>query len=398
MVFCVMRNAFYSARAFIRRARPFLSRKSRKHVVFAERKTKLSEPLMPNAQARRGTRSAHGFMAMMVFIAATAGVIASTGEAEGQDRSPRLWSDSTGNFSVKAMLIRKTEDVVTLLTSDGREVTVPLSRLSDRDRRYLRGAEAGPAKKAPPTATGKAITQLLAAPPLPAGEVELIDLPDLLQVPVFIDQRELEQSGLAVDTPLDLKNGHESLQEQLDDSLESIDLAWCTTQTVLVITTKRGIYDFATAKFYRIPTPRGAFNGRGGGAAMFDSSSVIRKVEQVAPDSWEVMGGAGTISPLVIPVYIVRQTPPVHRQLTKEITCQPIPRRYGHPFDLQSVTVVAKNHTLEDVITSIATQLGVVVEFSRSVADIGIDPSGSRLDLDFKNVSGKDALDLVLSQ
>jgi hypothetical protein len=319
-------------------------------------------------------------------------------QAEAQERGQRTWRDATGKFSVKAKLLRKDKSTVTLLTDDGREVSVPLGRLSRQDRAYLRGGDEVTKKKATPAATSQAIDQALKGRPQPAGEVELADLRKLLQVPVFIDRRALERIGLTVDNPVDLTGGHDSFQEQLDAALDPLDLAWCATQTVLVITTKEGIHNHTAAKFYRIPTPKGAFNRGGGGTAMFDSTSVIRNVQQIAPDSWDVMGGAGTVYPLVVPVYLVRQTPPIHRQLAKALGRQPAPHQYGHPFDLQSVTVSAGNNTLEDVIKSVASQLGSDVEFSASLADIGVKPSGGRINVDLKNVSAKDALDLILSQ
>ena len=331
----------------------------------------------------------------MVAVALIGILFATATEVVAQGQAIRTWRDATGQFSIRARLIRKTEDAVTLLKSDGREVSVPLSRLSDRDRAHLNADEAGSAKKASPSATSKAIAQVLAGLSLPPAKIGLADLPKLLQIPVFIDKRELEEIGLAVDIPVNLKGGHGSFREQLDDALDPIDFAWCTTQTVLVITTGEGMEEFATTKFYRVPTPRGAVNR---GAPVFNTTGVVQNFQRVAPDSWEVMGGAGSITPLAVPVYSVRQTPSVHRQLTEEITCQPIPHQYGHPFDLQSVTLSVRQTSLENVVTSIAEQLGVSVEFASSLAEMGLDASGPRMSLELENVSGKDALDLVLSQ
>jgi hypothetical protein len=50
---------------------------------------------------------------------------------------PRTWTDSTGNFSVEAELVEVREGNVQLRKADGSTVTVPVTRLSDRDRRYL---------------------------------------------------------------------------------------------------------------------------------------------------------------------------------------------------------------------------------------------------------------------
>ncbi len=49
----------------------------------------------------------------------------------------RLWTDSTGKFTVKAALKSKTDSEVTLLTDDGRELTLPIAKLSADDQKLL---------------------------------------------------------------------------------------------------------------------------------------------------------------------------------------------------------------------------------------------------------------------
>jgi hypothetical protein len=50
----------------------------------------------------------------------------------------RTWTDSTGRFSVEAELAEIKQDSVVLKKASGSTVTVPLSRLSDADREYLK--------------------------------------------------------------------------------------------------------------------------------------------------------------------------------------------------------------------------------------------------------------------
>ncbi len=52
----------------------------------------------------------------------------------------RTWTDATGKFQVRAKLLRKSESSVTLLTEAGREVTLPLAKLSQADLEFLRGS------------------------------------------------------------------------------------------------------------------------------------------------------------------------------------------------------------------------------------------------------------------
>ena len=50
----------------------------------------------------------------------------------------RTWRDSTGKFSIKAILLRQSSGSVTLKTEGGREVTLAIDRLSQEDQKYLR--------------------------------------------------------------------------------------------------------------------------------------------------------------------------------------------------------------------------------------------------------------------
>jgi hypothetical protein len=56
----------------------------------------------------------------------------------GQANEPRLWKDASGKFQVRAMLIEQTATAVRLHTADGREISVPLQRLSQVDQDYLK--------------------------------------------------------------------------------------------------------------------------------------------------------------------------------------------------------------------------------------------------------------------
>lgn len=50
----------------------------------------------------------------------------------------RTFTDATGKFTVKARVVKLTETQVTLLTEQGKELTLPLSKLSDADQEFLR--------------------------------------------------------------------------------------------------------------------------------------------------------------------------------------------------------------------------------------------------------------------
>ena len=50
----------------------------------------------------------------------------------------RTWSDASGKFKVEAEFISSKDDKVVLRRADGKEITVPLSRLNDDDRKFVK--------------------------------------------------------------------------------------------------------------------------------------------------------------------------------------------------------------------------------------------------------------------
>ncbi|MBC8354388.1 MAG: hypothetical protein H8E66_20525 [Planctomycetes bacterium] len=49
----------------------------------------------------------------------------------------RIWTDSTGKFKVEAKLVSKSADAVSIVRKDGKELTIPLARLSAADRQFV---------------------------------------------------------------------------------------------------------------------------------------------------------------------------------------------------------------------------------------------------------------------
>ena len=49
----------------------------------------------------------------------------------------RIWTDSTGQFTVEAVFAGLASGVVRLKTSDGRTIQTPLERLSEKDQKYV---------------------------------------------------------------------------------------------------------------------------------------------------------------------------------------------------------------------------------------------------------------------
>ncbi|MEE2642870.1 MAG: PQQ-binding-like beta-propeller repeat protein [Planctomycetota bacterium] len=56
----------------------------------------------------------------------------------GPSDEVRLWKDSSGKFSIRAKLVENRNGVVLLEKENGEKINVPLNRLSDEDRKFLR--------------------------------------------------------------------------------------------------------------------------------------------------------------------------------------------------------------------------------------------------------------------
>lgn len=63
-----------------------------------------------------------------------------TPEERAAQEKPRTWSDASGKFKVEATFLRVEDGKVVLRRADGKEITVPVDRLSEPDREYLAAA------------------------------------------------------------------------------------------------------------------------------------------------------------------------------------------------------------------------------------------------------------------
>ncbi|RLS82218.1 MAG: hypothetical protein DWI05_03840, partial [Planctomycetota bacterium] len=70
-------------------------------------------------------------------------VLAAPGVADDTpDHELRLWKDASGSFQVRAKLIERTDEAVRLRKTDGKEISVPLAKLSQADQEYVDKATA----------------------------------------------------------------------------------------------------------------------------------------------------------------------------------------------------------------------------------------------------------------
>jgi hypothetical protein len=58
--------------------------------------------------------------------------------ADVPQHESRVWSDATGGFKVDAVFMEVDNEKVKLKRADGKEVSVPISRLSKIDQEYIK--------------------------------------------------------------------------------------------------------------------------------------------------------------------------------------------------------------------------------------------------------------------
>jgi hypothetical protein len=73
-----------------------------------------------------------------ILWAVVLAVLAAPGVADDTpDHELRLWKDASGSFQVRAKLIERTDGAVRLRKTDGKEISVPLAKLSQADQEYV---------------------------------------------------------------------------------------------------------------------------------------------------------------------------------------------------------------------------------------------------------------------
>jgi hypothetical protein len=89
------------------------------------------------------------------MLLATCLMLTSYPHANAQDAGTerRLWSDATGKFQIDAVMLDHTDKAVRLQKSDGRVITVPLAKLSQKDQEFL--ASLKPKQESNPFAGGE---------------------------------------------------------------------------------------------------------------------------------------------------------------------------------------------------------------------------------------------------
>ncbi len=333
----------------------------------------------------------------------------------------REWKDNTGKFKIEAELREVRGKEIVLVRSDGKQIVVPIARLSDDDQRYLRSiapATTNPATNRatssddPHTSANRGHAKakdsgrpvpLAAALKTPAPwqltEPTIQTLVDTIRsecrINVFLSFQELFCNRIAMDQPLPYRSSGKPLHAELDTAFESTGLGWYVHDDVLVITTIKPC-DHASVLIKPV-----LYRVLKGGNPQQLSQEIQR---QVAPESWEARMGNKIIAGLLPSSLIVIQQPLVHAELEKKFSgsIQAIhaPSRMGDQFKVldQRGSISCPLMTLEQVVQELSQQFQVPI-----VLDVAELRSGTRVtpsnpvSIQLENVRLATALQLMIS-
>jgi hypothetical protein len=147
----------------------------------------------------------------------------------------------------------------------------------------------------------------------PLSDVTLF-LSETVKVPILLDTRSLDDVGMPSDTPVTSHLSNQTLTIALSRFLHSLDLTWRISDEAIIITTQESNETQLETRIYPV---RDLIDGKAPeqiGTSFDDLVSVA--TSNVAPDTWDDVGGPGTIEILTRPeTLIVSQTPDVHEKL-----------------------------------------------------------------------------------
>lgn len=226
----------------------------------------------------------------------------------GEDpATARTWTDNTGKFTIEAELEELRDDRVVLKRTDGTRITVPLERLSTTDRRHLAsltpsqrdgtgtsrqpraGEHSAGQAKGPTRLSREAIIQALALPTNYSFDqtpisLAIQELASQHGVPVYLDLAELRDFAVSTDTPITASGSKERLDKALTDVVADSKLVWTISDDVLFVTTESYESSMLETRVYAVLQPVRNI------AALIDHLT-----RTVAPESWEHVGGYGSI-------------------------------------------------------------------------------------------------------
>lgn len=315
----------------------------------------------------------------------------------------RKWTDSTGAFSVEAELVKATARTVTLRKNDGATVSVPFDRLSQADRQFVKEHLAKLGTKQPSS------VENIAAALSAKSMAEFVDTPlsdvveflqDIHDIPIVLDRIALDDVGIGSDTPVTCAARDLSLEKLLDRILGELDLTWIVCNEVLMITTPEMCEsDYIEICVYKLKKP-------------IDGDMLIEDITtNITPDSWEEVGGPGSIAFAAPSVLAVSQTPQNQRKIRSHYKrlLDPIGPQQPRILDVPGIKIPKQNLLDRSTADFIETPLQDVAGFLKDLHDIDVRIDKKALDdiglgsdtpvtISVKGISFASMLTLMLGQ
>ncbi len=277
-----------------------------------------------------------------------------------------------------------------------------------------------------PSAAEKEIEEALNSP----TEVQFIETPltDLIatlkalhEIEIQIDRRALDDVGVPADTPITRDIKGTSLRSALRLMLRDMELTYVILDEVLLITTTEEADVRPLVRVYPVGDLLGR-QGESGGEPAACQSLIKAITTCVSPDTWENVGGAGsiaTIPPGKPSSLIVMQSQRVHEEVADFLgnLRRAVEAKAGgefHPVGGSPLTIrveKAINEALEspttmqfietpltDVLDYLSKEHAIEIQIDhRCLDDVGVS-SYTPVTIDVKGVSLRSALRLILHQ
>lgn len=145
-------------------------------------------------------------------------------------------------------------------------------------------------------------------------EVPLVEaiasIAQLHDLPIFLDRRALDNEGLSDEETVTLTLSKYKLCNALTLLLRELDLRYTVQGESLVITTGEAEEGELLDRIYWL---------EGTGFANGDYDSIMNSLQNITPDTWEILGGPSTMVPLVSkrPALLISTTYDVHENIAK---------------------------------------------------------------------------------
>jgi hypothetical protein len=172
-----------------------------------------------------------------------------------------------------------------------------------------------------------------------AVDMPLRDFADRLSqqfgVPIDLDVKKLEESGVNIDTPINMRLDSIPLESILQRVLSDLELTFTIRNHVILITTPEEAESQLTTKIY--PVRDLVFTGAGKDGLGEDYDSLIELITTtIEPQTWDEVGGPGSISGFEIASsLVISQTDDIHRAV------EPLLVKLRHVRGLQGIPSAA---------------------------------------------------------